>query len=223
MQQKTFLVWAMSCALTIAACSSSPQTTLSPSAVDPSDAALNPDGSSLKVDAPTGLGPNGVTARLKPTHTDLQCQHWAICPGWHSPMKWNCRTRRATSSTQESWGRRRVRSATPWKSICPPPSMCGSGGAREPASIRGHGQATPNSDRRAAVGGSSRGRGGPLGPRPGISTSRERLRLIPRAVVAALSAEWRAARSRARKLPSLRESSRLLRSLRPRLWNSRRS
>ncbi len=60
----------MSCALTIAACSSSPQTTLSPTAVDPSDAALNPDGSSLKVDAPTGLGPNGVTASSnRPTLT----------------------------------------------------------------------------------------------------------------------------------------------------------
>lgn len=61
MQQKTPLVWAMACALTITGCSSSPQTTLSPTAADPATGALNPDGSSLKVDAPTGLGPNGVT------------------------------------------------------------------------------------------------------------------------------------------------------------------
>jgi hypothetical protein len=61
MQQKTPLVWAMACALTITGCSSSPQTTLSPSGVDPTTGALNPDGSSLKVDAPTGLSPNGVT------------------------------------------------------------------------------------------------------------------------------------------------------------------
>ena len=70
MQRKTLLVWAMACALTIAACSETPQTTLSPTAVDPSTGALNPDGSSLKVDAPTGLAPNGVTVNTtRPTLT----------------------------------------------------------------------------------------------------------------------------------------------------------
>ena len=70
MQQKTLSVWAIACALTIAACSSSPQTTLSPSAVDSTSGALNPDGSSLKVDAPTGLSPNGVTVdSVRPTLT----------------------------------------------------------------------------------------------------------------------------------------------------------
>ena len=71
MQQKTLLVWAVACALTIAACSSTPQTTLSPTRGRSFGlAALNPDGSSLKVDAPTDLGPNGVTViDTRPTLT----------------------------------------------------------------------------------------------------------------------------------------------------------
>ena len=40
MQQKTLLVWVIACAITIAACSETPQSTLSPTAVDPSTGAL---------------------------------------------------------------------------------------------------------------------------------------------------------------------------------------
>jgi hypothetical protein len=48
------------CALTTAlACSGSPQMPLSPSAALRTDSALNPDGSSLKISAPTGLSPSG--------------------------------------------------------------------------------------------------------------------------------------------------------------------
>ncbi len=69
MQQKTLLVWAVACVLTIAACSETSRTTLSPTAVDPSTGALNPDGSSLKVNAPSDLSPNGVTVSTRPTLT----------------------------------------------------------------------------------------------------------------------------------------------------------
>jgi hypothetical protein len=69
MQQKTLLVWAMACVLTIAACSETPQSTLSPTAVDPSTGALNPDGSNLKANAPSDLSPNGVAVGTRPTLT----------------------------------------------------------------------------------------------------------------------------------------------------------
>jgi hypothetical protein len=69
MQQKTLLVWVVACAITIAACSETPQSTLSPTAVDPSTSALNPDGSSLKVNAPSDLSPNGITVNTRPTLT----------------------------------------------------------------------------------------------------------------------------------------------------------
>jgi hypothetical protein len=59
MQRKTMLAWPVVCALTIAACSGSPQTTLSPSAVEPVATFVNPDGSTLKVGKPRDLGPNG--------------------------------------------------------------------------------------------------------------------------------------------------------------------
>jgi hypothetical protein len=45
----------------IAACSSSPATPSSPSGANPNESALNPDGTSLKVTAPSGLTPNGGT------------------------------------------------------------------------------------------------------------------------------------------------------------------
>jgi hypothetical protein len=47
------------CALTIVACSNNPETMLSPTGVDPSTAALNPDGSTLKTTAPSNLNPSG--------------------------------------------------------------------------------------------------------------------------------------------------------------------
>ena len=60
----------MACTLAISACSESPHTALSPTAASPSDGALNPDGSSLKVNPPTDLAPNGVTANsVRPTLT----------------------------------------------------------------------------------------------------------------------------------------------------------
>ena len=55
------------CAL-MASCSSSPGTPSSPSGATPTTSALNPDGSSLKVTAPSGLSPNGgVTDSRRPT------------------------------------------------------------------------------------------------------------------------------------------------------------
>lgn len=68
MQRNTILACAIVSALTIAGCSGSPQTTLSPSAVDHDATALNPDGSSLKADAPTNLVPSsGTVDSLRPT------------------------------------------------------------------------------------------------------------------------------------------------------------
>src|SRR5688500_7618270 len=59
------------CALTLSACSGTPQTMLSPSGGDPSSAALNPDGSSLKASAPTNLNPGGggTINTVRPTLT----------------------------------------------------------------------------------------------------------------------------------------------------------
>jgi hypothetical protein len=47
------------CALTLLACSGTPQTMLSPSGADGGTTTLNPDGSSLKVSAPSNLSPGG--------------------------------------------------------------------------------------------------------------------------------------------------------------------
>jgi hypothetical protein len=60
MLRKTLCAVPAVCALTIAGCSGSPETVMSPSAVARSSTAANPDGSTLKVTAPSGLSPNGV-------------------------------------------------------------------------------------------------------------------------------------------------------------------
>jgi hypothetical protein len=68
MQRNTILAWSAVCALAVAGCSGTPQTTLSPSAIESSSTALNPDGSSLKVNAPADLSPRDVTVdTLRPT------------------------------------------------------------------------------------------------------------------------------------------------------------
>jgi hypothetical protein len=69
MMRTTLYTWVAASLLTIAACSGTPQTPVSPSGTTPSDGALNPDGSSLKVTAPSGLSPSGgtTTSSRRPT------------------------------------------------------------------------------------------------------------------------------------------------------------
>ena len=69
MQRKTMLAWPVVCALTIAGCSGTPQTMLSPSGVAAELTALHADGATMKVTAPRDLGPsNGVVVNtLRPT------------------------------------------------------------------------------------------------------------------------------------------------------------
>lgn len=56
------------CVLVLSACSGTPDTMLSPSAVGAATMFVNPDGSTVKVGAPRDLGPNGVTVgTLRPT------------------------------------------------------------------------------------------------------------------------------------------------------------
>jgi hypothetical protein len=70
MQRNTILAWSATCALALAGCSGTPQTTLSPSAIDSPTAALNPDGSSVKATAPSDLNPRDVTVdSVRPTLT----------------------------------------------------------------------------------------------------------------------------------------------------------
>jgi hypothetical protein len=70
MHRKKLLSWTAVCALSLAGCSGTPQTLLSPSGAAPGHTALNPDGSSLKVTAPTGLSPNNTTiSTQRPTLT----------------------------------------------------------------------------------------------------------------------------------------------------------
>lgn len=59
------------CAFTLAACSGTPQNVLSPTATDAGSTALNPDGSNLKVSAPSNLAPGGgaVVDSVRPTLT----------------------------------------------------------------------------------------------------------------------------------------------------------
>jgi hypothetical protein len=59
MQRQITLAWPVVCALAIAGCSGTPETVLSPSAATPEISFANPDGSTIKVGAPTGLSPNG--------------------------------------------------------------------------------------------------------------------------------------------------------------------
>ena len=62
MQRKRMLAWPVVCALMVAGCSETPQTALSPSGIDPGEASLNPDGSTMKVSAPRDLKPTGEEA-----------------------------------------------------------------------------------------------------------------------------------------------------------------
>ncbi len=59
MQRKTRLAGPVVCAMLAATCSGSPQTMVSPSAVDSIVTFVNADGSTLKVGAPRDLAPNG--------------------------------------------------------------------------------------------------------------------------------------------------------------------
>lgn len=71
MQSKTSLAWAVVCALALSACSETPDTMVSPSAVSIESTAVNPDGSTLKVGAPSNLTPiNAVQIdTVRPTLT----------------------------------------------------------------------------------------------------------------------------------------------------------
>jgi hypothetical protein len=69
MQRKTFLAWPVVCALILTGCSGAPQSALSPSAVDATATFINPDGSTMKVRAPSNLAPNGATDTQRPTLT----------------------------------------------------------------------------------------------------------------------------------------------------------
>jgi hypothetical protein len=68
MMRTTLYGWMMASALTLAACSGAPGTPASPTGGSAADAALNPDGSNLKVTAPTGLSPSsGTVDSRRPT------------------------------------------------------------------------------------------------------------------------------------------------------------
>ncbi len=70
MKRTTIFSWVVVCALVATSCSTTPGTPLSPSGATPSTTFVNPDGSNLKVTAPTGLSPNGETLdTLRPTLT----------------------------------------------------------------------------------------------------------------------------------------------------------
>ena len=71
MQRNILLAGTAVCALAIAACSGTPQTLLSPTGAIDGTAAVNADGSTLKVEAPRDLGPNNaaVVSTLRPTLT----------------------------------------------------------------------------------------------------------------------------------------------------------
>ena len=67
MPRKTMLALPAVCALTIVACSGTPNTALSPSSVEPEVTFLNPDGSTMKVRAPRDLSPTGTMNTRTPT------------------------------------------------------------------------------------------------------------------------------------------------------------
>ncbi len=70
MKTRTFLAWPVVCALTVASCSSAPDTPLSPSGAVTTSSFVNADGSTLKVTKPGGLSPNGgVLDTRRPTLT----------------------------------------------------------------------------------------------------------------------------------------------------------
>lgn len=69
MRRNTTLAWLAACALAVNGCSSTPETMLSPTAVEPTATFVNPDGSTVKVGAPTNLTPTGGATidTLRPT------------------------------------------------------------------------------------------------------------------------------------------------------------
>jgi hypothetical protein len=69
MQRKTFLAWPAVCVLILMGCSGSPQSALSPSAVDATATFINPDGSTMKVRAASNLTPTGTISTQRPTLT----------------------------------------------------------------------------------------------------------------------------------------------------------
>lgn len=69
MQRKTFLAWPVVCVLILMGCSGTPQSALSPSAVDATATFINPDGSTMKVRAATNLAPTGTINTQRPTLT----------------------------------------------------------------------------------------------------------------------------------------------------------
>ena len=70
MQRNIKRAWLLVCVFGLAACSGTPQTLLSPTAMEPTTTFVNPDGSTIKVEKPRDLGPNGVVVNtLRPTLT----------------------------------------------------------------------------------------------------------------------------------------------------------
>lgn len=69
MQRKTFLAWPVVCVLILMGCSGTPQSGLSPSAVDATATFINPDGSTMKVRAASNLTPTGTVSTQRPTLT----------------------------------------------------------------------------------------------------------------------------------------------------------
>ena len=69
MQRKTFLAWPVVCVLILMGCSGTPQSALSPSAVDATATFINPDGSTMKVRAASNLTPTGTISTQRPTLT----------------------------------------------------------------------------------------------------------------------------------------------------------
>ncbi len=68
MQRNPILAWSLVAAFAIAGCSGTANTPLSPTGADADPSALNPDGSSLKVNAPGTVGPRDeVVDTLRPT------------------------------------------------------------------------------------------------------------------------------------------------------------
>jgi hypothetical protein len=68
MKRKTLCAWVAIGALAASSCSTTPETPMSPSSVAESVTFLNPDGSTIKAEKPSGLSPNGgVLNTRRPT------------------------------------------------------------------------------------------------------------------------------------------------------------
>jgi hypothetical protein len=65
MTRKTLYRWVVVSGLALAGCSGAPDTPMSPTGVTPTTAALNDDGSSVKITPPGGLNPNGGTINTR--------------------------------------------------------------------------------------------------------------------------------------------------------------